>query len=130
MIGILALVLPLWTVGIWQEHQTEAAGADVIGRAVAGEWLGVRRPSFTIEYPIREGVHRKVFGVTQDEAGAITNGTDQILQPEILMRVHPDYPEAARIAAHTPLPWWGGVIGMIVTLGVLTFALSLPPKKR
>lgn len=126
---LIIVVLPLWSFGIYREHKTDSEGKDVVGRVVAGEWIGLKRPRFTVEFPTRKGMHRKEFGFSRDEGARITGGTDGFLNPEIKVRYHEDFPEDARLADNTPLPWWGGVIGMVITLSIAGFALSLPAKE-
>ncbi len=128
--GLLIVVLPLWSFGIYREHKTETEGKDVVGRVVAGEWKNIKRPRLTVEFPTGKGPHRKEFGFSKTEVARITGGTDEFVNPDVTVRYHEAYPEDARLADNVPLPWWGGVIGMLVTIGALVFAMSLPPKSQ
>jgi hypothetical protein len=127
-IVIVVIVLPLWVSGMWAEHQTEKSGREITGRIVGGDRQPVRRPRFDIEFPAGGVVHRKNFSVTAGMVARATGGTGDFINPDVLLRVHPEYPDAARLAESTPLPWWGGLIGMSVVFTVLGFTMW--PERR
>jgi hypothetical protein len=127
---LLAVVMTMWGVGVWKEHRMEKEGKEVIGRVVAGDWKGKKRPAFTVEFSTESGPIQKEFTMGPSDAARITGGTDEFIHPEVRIRYHEEFPDIARLAENTPLPWWVGLIGMCVTMAFLAFALTLPPKNR
>ena len=129
---IIALILvPLWIFGIWKEYCVEADGRDVMGKVVLGRAGDFKRPRFVVEFPTASGPFQKEFGFTREEGVHIRGGTEgTIVNPDIMIRYHEEYPDAARLASSTPLPWWGGVIGMMLVVAVLSFSTWLPDSAK
>lgn len=129
---IIAIILvPLWIFGIWKEHQVEVNGHEVMGKVISGKSGDFKRPRFIVEFPTTKGPHQKEFGFSREEGVHIRGGTDEtIANPDVLIRYNEDYPDAARLAANTPLPWWGGLIGMSVVISALWFTMWLPGKAK
>jgi hypothetical protein len=127
---LLLIILPLWGRGVWEEHKVETEGQEITGRVVGGDWKGRDRPHFIVEFPTRNGVHQKEFGVTDREVERVTGGTEAFVHPEIRVRYHEDFPDRARLADTTTLPWWAGLIGMTLALSLLGFMMWLPPDRQ
>lgn len=123
---LLVVLVPLWCFGIWREHQVEVHGREVPGRVVGGENLDTRRPRFTIEFPVAGGLHRKDFSVTREDVAQFRANPEMTM----VLRVHDPDPEVARLARETPLPWWGGVVGMVLMVTALGFVMWLKDTRR
>jgi hypothetical protein len=126
---LLLIIIPLWSRGVWEEHKVETEGQEVTGRVVGGDWKERERPTFLVEFPTRSGVHQKEFGVTDREVERVTGGSGAFIHPEIRVRFHEDFPDRARLAETKTLPWWAGLIGMIVVLSLIGFTMWLPPSQ-
>lgn len=109
----------------------EVNGHEVMGKVISGKSGDFKRPRFIVEFPTTKGPHQKEFGFSREEGVHIRGGTDEtIANPDVLIRYNEDYPDAARLAANTPLPWWGGLIGMSVVISALWFTMWLPGKAK
>lgn len=130
---IAVILIPLWSFGVWQEHRVDTEGEDVMGKVISGKVGDHKRPRFVVEFSTAKGPFKKEFGFSREEGTHIRGGTeDQIVNPEVVIRFHEEFPDAARLASNTPLPWWGGLIGMSVVIAALWFTMWLPgmPAKK
>lgn len=128
-IGLLVILVPLWAFGIYAEELREREGRDTIGTILSSQWMS-RRVAVLIEFPTAKGPYKKEFLIPRDKARSmVPDGSEGQLVGQLPIRYHEDYPDQARLAEDVPLPWWGGVIGMLITVGIIGFVMWLPDSK-